>query len=223
MQTLTSHFKKINSNSESSEDKDDYDDIINIDIEDDSDLNRPFSNDEILKAIQSLKNGKACGDDRVINEFIKCTASDMSEVYVRLFNLLLESGLVPEAWTTGTIKTLYKGKGERHNLDNYRGITILSCLGKLYTLVLSNRIGNFIESNNMLKENQVAYRKGYCTLDHVFSLKCLLDIFLGSGAKIYSCFVDYSKAFDSINHSKLWLKLLKLGLNGKVLRSIKNI
>ena len=65
--------------------------------------------------------------------------------------------------------------------------------------------------------------KGFSTIDHIFTLKCLLDIYLSKGQKIYACFIDYAKAFDSVWRVGLWKKLLDQGIDGKVIRIIMNM
>ena len=85
--------------------------------------------------------------------------------------MILESGIVPDIWCTGIILSIFKNKGDDNNPDNYRGITILSCLGKLFTSVLNNRINSFLEEAGLLAEEQAGFRKGYSTVDHIFSLK----------------------------------------------------
>jgi hypothetical protein len=87
-----------------------------------------------------------------------------------LFNVIFDSGIVPETWTIGIIHPIYKKKGDATNPENYRTITLLSCLGKLFTSVINNRITSYIESNNLLNRCQAGFRKNQCTADHIFVL-----------------------------------------------------
>ena len=121
------------------------------------------------------------------------------------------------------IKPLYKGKGSRDCADNYRGITLLSCVGKLFTAVLNDRVTSFIESLGLLGEEQAGFRSGYLTMDHIFSLHAIFDWYLKRRKRVYTAFVDYKKAFDLIDRSSLWLKLIDHGINGKLLRVFKDI
>ena len=73
--------------------------------------------------------------------------------YASLFNLTLKTGNVPEQWTIGKIKPIYKNKGDSLDPSNYQPITILSCLGKLFTVVLNDRLCNFLDDNNLLNDN----------------------------------------------------------------------
>ena len=144
-------------------------------------------------------------------------------IYVKLFNQILETGHFPNQWSTGCIHPIYKNKGDRENPANYRPITILSCLGKLFTAVLNSRLNNYLEESYLLKENQAGFRKQYSTLDHIFSLHTLIEILKASKQKLFCCFIDFSSAFDSVWRAGLWHKLLQHNINGKVFNVISNM
>ena len=159
-------------------------------------LNSEITVEEIYLRVKELKNGKACGTDKILNEFIKATFSIMKHVYVDLFNRVLNSGQIPESWTIGMIMPIYKNKGDKGEFDNYRGITILSCLGKLFTSVINARLNRYSNEVNLLNENQTGFRKGYSTLDHIFLLKNIIDILVNQcKQKLFCAFVDYKKSF----------------------------
>ena len=91
-----------------------------------------ITKDEISTCIKKLKNNKAFGEDLVLNEYIKNTEFYYSDTYETLFNVVFNSGIIPESWLIGNIKPLYKNKGDKMNPKNFRPITILSCLSKLF-------------------------------------------------------------------------------------------
>ena len=148
----------------------------------------------------------------------------MKFVYVDQFNRVLNDGQIPEAWIIGMITPIYKNKGDKLDVNNYRGITILSCLGKLFTSVINARLNKYADEVNLINENQTGFRKGYSTTDHVFLLKNFINIFVKNGKqKLYCAFVDYKKAFDTVWRSALWHKMLKSGITGKLLNVIVNM
>ena len=100
----------------------------------------------------------------------------MTPVYVSLFNLILKTGIIPDEWAVGQIKPIYKNKGPISDPNNYRPITILSCLNKLFTSVLNDRLTHYLDENEILSENQAGFRKSYSTSDHIFSLHALIEI-----------------------------------------------
>ena len=143
----------------------------------------------------------------------------MLTVFTTFFNLVFNTGIIPDEWSQGMISPIYKNKGDKASPDNYRGITILSCFGKLFTAILNNRLNNYLESMNLLCEEQAGFRKKYGTTDHIFNLKCIIDLYLFRGKKLFCAFIDYKKAFDSVNrsfygknysHTMLMAKCLKL-------------
>lgn len=108
---------------------------------------------------------------------MKASSGKLIDVIVKLFNIVIKSGMVPFAWSVGYISPVYKGKGNVKDPDNYRGITVLSCFGKLFTSVLNNRIYDFLDENKLLGNEQAGFRKGHSTTDHIFSLHCLVNMF----------------------------------------------
>ena len=78
-------------------------------------------------------------------------------------------------------------------------------------------------SNNLLGMEQAGFREKHSTMDHVFVLHHLIDFYRQRGKQVYCAYVDYSKAFDLVSRSALWLKLIKHGISGKILTVIKGM
>ena len=72
---------------------------------------------------------------------------------------------------------------------------------------LNTRLKNYLEENDLLGEEQAGFREGYATLDHIFSLHCIIDLALAQKKRLYYAFVDYLKAFDMVDRSSLWVKI----------------
>ena len=128
-----------------------------------------------------------------------------------------------EQWTKGVVIPIYKNKGDKASPRNYRPITLLSCLSKVFTTIINNRLTTFLESNNKLSETQSGFRSGYSTADNILVLYFLIDYLKSKGKTVYCTFIDYSNAFDNLWRVGLWRKMLDLGIDGKCLRIIKNI
>ena len=224
MSTFLDHFKKLNqnSNAETTEDIQTEFDPLLINQSENSIINMAFTFEEISKTIRNLKNNKACGIDNIINEYLKNSPVEMLELVVQMFNTVLETSIVPTTWCIGMIQPLYK-KGPTNDPDNYRGITLLSCLGKLFTACINYRLSSFLDSCGALGEEQAGFRDGYCTLDHIFVLHSVIDLYLSNRKRVYCAFVDYKKAFDLVDRSSLWSKLIAHGVNGKVMSVIYNM
>ena len=191
-------------------------------------LDTDITASEILAAVKKLKNNKACGSDRIYNEYIKSSVNILLPVYVKLFNMIYENGIIPIDWTIGIIKPIYKQKGNREDPDNYRPITILSCLGKLYTSVLNNRLKIYSEAENVIGEEQIGFRENYSTMDGVFSLYSLIELMKIRKKKLFCAFIDLKKCFGSVWRDGLWEKLnthVKLGrkMTKSIMSMYKNV
>ena len=125
----------------------DEDENSNVDIREgfqlnetaEQEINIPITEKEILDSIISLKNNKVPGPYSIVNEHIKSTALFMLPTYAKLSNLILDSGIIYESWTVGTISLFLKNKGDPKLPENYRPITLLKCFGKLFTQILNTR------------------------------------------------------------------------------------
>ena len=217
LDSLYEHFRNINKSNEPHE---------NFETQDGAEneiLNKHISAEEICKCIKNLKNGKCPGEDQILNEYIKSTQHIFLPIYVKLFNTVFDSGIIPSAWLEGIIRPIYKNKGDIKNVENFRPITILSCLGKLFTSMLNNRLTEFVDKNNELSENQAGFRKGYGTTDHIFVLNSLIEIMKKTKQKLFCAFIDFSQAFDSIWRGGLWRKLIFKSVNGKFFKIVYNM
>ena len=167
-------------------------------------LNSPITDDEIRSCVKFLKNNKAAASDRIKNEMIRSTIDSMSFVYVKLFNLILKSGIFPEAWCIGSLTPIFKS-GDLSDTNNYRGICVSSCLGKFFTVILNRRLLNHIQRESILHNSQIGFMPGNRTTDHIFSLRTIVDRYVQdtSCGKVYACFIDFKKAFDSVWHGGL--------------------
>ena len=111
---------------------------------------------------------------------------------------------MPADWYQSVIRPIYTNKGDIDDTNNYRGISLLSCFGKPFTSCLNRRLTIFIEQKNIVQAEQAGFKSDFSTIDHVFVLKSLADMYLNKRQRLYCCFVDYKKAFDTINRTTLW-------------------
>ena len=186
-------------------------------------LNRPITADEIVRGMNRLKNNKAAGIDEITNEILKSSLDVILPTLLLMFNNVLDTGHTPECWNIGIIKPIYKGKGVMTEPSNYRGITLLSCLAKLFTSILNDRLNEYLEVFGILSINQAAFRKNHSITDHIFTMKCLIDQFFQHKRRLYCVFIDFEKCFDKIWRKALWHKLIQQGVTGKILQVIYNI
>ena len=187
-------------------------------------LNKEIIEEEVRTCINSLKSRKSPGEDQISNEMIKGTNEEGITLLTKLFNTILNCGYFPKDWNYGLLRLIHKGS-DTDDENNYRAITLNSCLGKLFCTILNQRINPLLEQENMFCNEQGGFRKNRRATDQIFLLKNIVRRYVTNNKYLYTCFVDFSKAFDSIWRKALIGKLSKLGVNGKfldILRSIYN-
>ena len=115
-------------------------------------------------------------------------------------------------------------KGDKYDPDNYRAIAVGSCIGKLFSSILLDRIIIFKRSHSPDPTNQLGFTKGAQTLDHIFTIKTIVDKCKKQKKKVFCTFVDLRKAFDSVCRPALLYKLSCLtGLKGKVFKVVADM
>ena len=185
-------------------------------------LDKSISEKDILDACKSLKNKKASGPDGINNEMLKVCVSLMLPTFIKALNHILHAESFPVSWSAGYIVALFKS-GDYLNPGNYRGLTITSCLGKLFTKILNNRLIIFLEKNQIIAANQIAFKPNQRTTDHMLVLKTICDMYKSRQKAVYLCFVDLTKAFDTINRTFMLYKLYKSGLSTKFVNLIQSM
>jgi hypothetical protein len=175
-----------------------------------NELDYRITKSEISEAISKLKCNKSPGLDRISNHMLKYGQSSLIDSLQKLFNSCLIGGIYPNQWSSGIITVLHKS-GDAHDPNNYRGITITSAIGKLMNSVLNNRLDKFLEKHQIINECQIGFTKSARTSDHMFILKNIIETYcMNRDGRLYTCFIDFRKAFDTVIHSGIKYKLLKL-------------
>ena len=154
---LVSHYEKLNSKIQVSNEQHKLIEANMCKLETQMkgipELERPFTINEIKQSISKLKNGKSCGPDQILNEFLTNGKDALCGPISKLFNIILTSKCFPQTWSIGTISSLYKN-GDHLDPNNYRGITLLSCLSKLFPNTLNHRLYTYLKANNLLNKWQ---------------------------------------------------------------------
>ena len=161
--------------------------------------------DDMISISGKLKVGKS------FNSFVKAEhilyGSTKLMVHLHLiFNGFLQHGFVPSHFLTGTITPIVKNSnGDVNSVDNYRGITLSSIFSHLFENALRLKFGHFLTSDSL----QFGFKQNHSTTHATYTLKSCVDFFTSRGSNVYVSFLDFSKAFDTISHSGLFLKLIE--------------
>lgn len=156
---------------------------------------------EVHNALKKLDTSKAAGPDQIVPFLLKLAADFIAEPLSQIFNLSLISKNIPKISKSAFVTPLLKG-GEPTNVNNYRPISKLCILAKLFERIISDQLKEFLESNNILSL-QSGFRKQHSTI--TAALKVLNDLIEAMDSKKYcvALFIDLSKAFDT-NFTSHW-------------------
>ena len=186
-----------------------------------------FKPKDIKKALDKLKSGKASGPDGIPNEVLKLGSKVLQSQLCDAFNTILKTGEDIPAWAEGQLHLLYKGKGDKTNLSNYRGITVNNTTSKVFASLLNDRLTKLAENSGVLGQIQGGGRKNRQGLDSLFILRTILEKSAGKGKTSEQdfslLFVDLKKAYDKMPQDLQWQKLLKMGLHPNFVKVLKSL
>ncbi len=186
-------------------------------------LSYSITEEEIATAVKKLKCGKASGPDGITSEIIKACCPVLLPYFRNLFNQILNAGTYPDAWGQGIVTSIHK-KGSTLDPNNYRGITVSSCPGKVFGTILKKRLNKYCDENNIIDDRQSSHRKKSRTTDNLFILRTLIEKYcITKNEGLFVGFIDFKKAFDSIWHEALFLKLLEKGIGGPFYNIVKDM
>lgn len=165
--------------------------------------------DELEKAINSLKSRKAPGNDSIPPEVIKQGKSVLLGPLHKLLCMCWKEGKVPQDMRDAKIITLYKNKGERSDCNNYRGISLLSIVGKVFARVALNRLQKLAE--RIYPESQCGFRAERSTIDMIFAVRQIQEKCREQQLPLHMAFIDLTKAFDLVSRRGLFQLLERIG------------
>ena len=183
-------------------------------------LDNPFTDAELEEGIAALQYHKAPAHDGTRNPMYKCGGPAMRGYLLQLFNHLHTLEAVPADWQRAAIVNIYKD-GDPADPGNYRGIALISCLGKLYFSLWARRLTKFAEGR--LTEEQGGFRWRRSTEDQALVYHETVLRRQRMRLNTYVCFIDFKKAFDTIWHDGLWERLWTEGVRGKAWRVMRTL
>ena len=185
-------------------------DQINIPINENLFSFNLVSPETVSKIISNLDNNKAVGMDGVSVKILKSGSPLLSQILSFLFNKSLIIGKVPQIWKTKRVSPLFKD-GDPNVCNNYRPISILPVIMKVFEKIVNHQICQFIENNNLITNFQSGFRKKHSTDTAVLEVTDFILNELDKGRHVGAVLIDFKKAFDTIDHLILLKKLFCLG------------
>ena len=169
------------------------------------------SEDTVAKLIDKIRIGVATGADGISARILKDCKEVILPTLTSLVNLSFRTSTFPETMKEATIKCLHK-KNSTEEPSNYRPLSILPILSKVFERAAVDQIVTFLETNKLISRNQHAYRKGHSTVTSLSEVTNYIYREMDKGQIVGMASLDLSKAFDSISHSHLLQKLTNIGL-----------
>lgn len=180
----------------------------------------PTTCQEVHDVIRNL-NTTSAGPDGISPTNVKIIAHAVSDILSSIINLAFKTGIFPVELKSGKVVPVLK-KGDRTQIFNYRPICIIPFFSKVFEKLLENRLSKYLHKFQVLSLSQFGFRQDYSTELALLSLTEKLKRAIDKGLYAGSVFIDFTKAFDTINHYILFLKLEAIGVTGPALMLIKN-
>jgi len=171
---------------------------------------------EVTQVIEKLKTHKAAGSDNISAELIKAGGTAVKQRIHKLIVRIWEEETLPSEWTEGIICPTYK-KGDRMLCSNYRPITLLNVVYKIFTILIHNKLSKIMEDK--LEDCQMGFRANRSTIDNLFIVRQIIEKCHEFNIELHNVFIDYTQAFDTVfrdkifkclNHYEVPSKLMKL-------------
>ena len=185
-------------------------------------INENFTIEEIECALDTLKSNKSPGNDRIPAEFIQECKNILSNTIATVFNHMIEQRDFPDAWSGGIRSAVFK-YGKRNVVDNFRGITILPIMEKVFEAVVYRRLAFVNDAFASHDKYNNAFLEENRTSDNLFVLNGLVEKQLTINKCLYVCYIDFSKAFDMVNRTILFYKLVSSGWRGRVIDTFRSL
>ena len=164
---------------------------------------------------------KALGPDNISPHVLRNCAYQLAKPLSAIFNLCLVKQIWPKIWKLARVICIHKKKS-KSNMENYRPVSLLSVVGKIYEKIIVEQLTSFFDKNHLLSRKQYGFRQTRSTQDLLLNLTSKWNKSLDEGKYTYVIALDIAGAFDRVWHSGLITKLQSLGIDGKLLELIRN-
>lgn len=176
---------------------------------------------EVIEIVKQLNIHKGSNIRDINSKLLKdCLMASINEI-THLFNMVSNSCIIPDSWKEATVVPIFKG-GDKSKVSNYRPISLLPVISKLYEKLIHKRIYQFLQANSFFTERQCGFRPGMGTNDSINNFLTYVYESLNNNLNVLAIYYDLTKAFDTINHTVLLSKLEGAGIRGLCLQLIKN-
>jgi hypothetical protein len=183
----------------------------------------PTTSTIVEKLILKLDNASSPGLSGIPTKILKAASNSLAPLLAKLFNNCISSNKIPIEWKSAVVTPLYKQKStDKSNKNNYRGISVLSLIAKLFEKILATQITIFSNVNKILFKGQHGFRSDHSRETALRELLSHLNMAKDKRLIAILLFIDFRKAFDLIDSKLLLLKLFYYGFDNDALALIEN-
>jgi hypothetical protein len=175
--------------------------------------NIEISKNGVLKLLQGINENKATGPDNIPGKFLKICSYELHEIFTILYQNSLNCGKIPDEWKKAHIFPLFK-KGDKSNVENYRPISLTCIACKLLEHIVHSSTMDFLDSNNILTPSQHGFRQGRSCETQLLTTLNDFSKTLNTSDQTDAVLLDFSKAFDKVDHKILLSKIDSIGIKG---------
>ena len=178
-------------------------------------LDDDISGNEVEEQIKLLKANKAAGVDGIPPGILKYITPQWILMITALFNQIFQSAVYPVNWSIAKFSVIHK-KGPKSDTNNYRGISILSSLYKVYEGILNSRLNRWFRPDI----EQAGAQKGRGCAEQLVTLRLLIDVARHTKQQLFVLFIDFEKAYDKVPRQKLLDMLKSMGCGHRMIRAV---
>ena len=180
-----------------------------------------ISTNYVENILTSLDTNKAVGPDLIHNKVLKSCASTLTRPLTILFNRSLSEGKFPQIWKNAQVTPIFK-KGNQQKVNNYRPISLLSCIGKVLEICVQKHVLTYLIENDIISQHQSGFLPHHSTIYQLLNIYDDIGSSLDNNTITQAVFFDISKAFDKVWHRGLIAKLQAAGIRGNLLSWFKD-
>merc|ERR1712179_424232 len=163
------------------------------------DQNDELNDEEILKIIEDSEDKKATGPEGISNEMLKKGGRSLINSILRMLKMVYKTEKIPDSWNKAFIKNIYKGKGSKKEMNNYRGIILNPHIAKIFEKIVENKESSTLQN---MSEYQCGARKGKSVWEHHFTIRTIMEEAKIENEEITAVYFDIMKCFDKMGLKK---------------------
>lgn len=182
---------------------------------------RKINKDDVVKVLESINLSAANGYDNIPIKFISRFSNELSQKITDLINISIQTSNFPNCLKIAKITPIYK-KDDKKEVNNYRPISVLPCISKIYEKIIQQQLEKYLNENKIINPNQFGFVTNSSTLAACTQLINFVEQNIDQNNYVSCIFLDLQKAFDTIDHNILYQKFTRIGIHHRALQLLQS-